>query len=96
MAGKGNSRQDHQNRALPWHANEKASPQLLSEHDSDDDSATPPLSSVTKLIEIFRAETRCSMDTLQSTVDTFGSRLTVIETSLQDCDDRITELQANF
>lgn len=34
------------------------------------------------------------MDTLQSTMDTFGSRLTVVEASLQDCNDRITELEA--
>lgn len=34
------------------------------------------------------------MDTLQSTVDSFGSCLIAVETSLQDCDDRLTALEA--
>lgn len=34
------------------------------------------------------------MDTLQSTIDSFGPCLIVVETSLQDCDDRLTALEA--
>lgn len=49
---------------------------------------------VIELIKSFRAETRSSLDAVQTTVDSFGSRLVAVETSLQECDDRLTALEA--
>ena len=65
-------------------------------HDGDDDSEDdePSLSSVVKLIESFRYESRTSIGNLQSTIDSYASRLTDVESSLQDIDGRVTELEA--
>ena len=92
MSGKGSTRQERPARAQNRHANEKAN-QPSPAHDGDDEEG-PSLSQLVKLIESFRAETRGSLGTLQSTIDTFGTRLTEVEASLQDCDDRITALEA--
>lgn len=91
MTGRGRSHQDHHGQALFRHISDKANPSSSHAYDEKDD---PTLLSMVKLIETFRAEIHCSMGTLQSTVDSFGSRLTVVETSLQDFDNRITAFEA--
>ncbi len=99
MAGRGNSSQERTARGTTGpttrHASERANTGLPPCHgDTGTEGAGPSLSAIIQLIESFRAETRSSLDTLQSTVDSFGSRLTVVESSLQDCDDRLTALEA--
>lgn len=46
-----------------------------------------------RLIECFRNEIRASMGTFQSTMDSSASRLTDVESSLQDMDFRVAELE---
>lgn len=89
MAGKGSSRLDRSNRAQPRHVSEKAN-HLPSPKHGDDNKGDRSLSAVIKFIATFHGETRSSVSTLQS----FGVRMTAVETSLQDCDDRITTLEA--
>lgn len=60
-------------------------------------NATPPeptLANVFSLIEKFREETHASISSLQSTVLSVGSRLTDVETSLQEVDSRTTALES--
>lgn len=92
MGGKGNPRSERVKASSSRQASEKASsPQL--QHD-DGEKNDPSLATVIELIETFRSESRASMDTLQSSLDSFGSRLTEAETALQLCDDRITALES--
>ncbi len=94
ITGKGSSRQDHPNHAPSQHASEKDNLLSSPKHGNGKEEDDPSLATVVKLIETFRAETRCSMGTLQSTMHSSGARLTAIETSLQDFDDRISALEA--
>lgn len=99
MSGKGNSRQERSARGTTGtttrQASESANPTPLARpSDAGDGGNGGSISMVIELIESFRAETRSSLDTLQSTVDSFASRLVAVETSLQECDDRLTALEA--
>ncbi|CAK6964432.1 protein ECT2-like [Scomber scombrus] len=95
MTGKGSSRQERVSTRITdkADANSDANPRS---HNGDDDSEDeePSLSSVVRLIESFQNETRASIGTLQSTVDSFSPPLTDVESSLQDIDGRVTELEA--
>lgn len=98
MAGKGSTRQERAEKARQSRHTELAKANPRTPHGGNDanimEEEEPSLSSVVRLIESFRSESRSSMDTLQSTVDSFASRLTDVESSLQDMDNRITELEA--
>lgn len=52
----------------------------------------PTLANVIRLIEKFREETHTSINTLQSTLLSFGGRLTEVENSLRDVDSRALNL----
>lgn len=97
MTGKGSSRQERAKRGRQTRNTDKAVVNIdanLRPHDGDDDSEDeePSLSFVVKLIESFQKESHASIGNLQSTIDSYATRLTDVESSLQD--GRVTELKA--
>lgn len=56
--------------------------------------AEPTLANVIGLIEKFREETHTSINTVQSTLLSFGGRLTEVENSLRDVDSRASNLES--
>lgn len=97
MTGNGSSRQERAERGRqPRNTADASIVANLRPHGGDDDSEydEPSLSSVIRLIESFRNESRNSIGILQSTIDSYASRLTDVESSLQDIDGRVAELEA--
>lgn len=101
MTGKGSSRQERVERSRQVKITDKIdvnSGANLWPHNGDGVSGEvePSLSSVMRLIESFQNESRTSIGTLQSTLDSYASCLTDVESSLQDIDGRVTELEAKY
>ncbi len=101
MTGKGSSRQERAERSRQTRNTDKidaSSDANPRPHNGGNDSEEeePSLSSMMRLIESFRNESRTSIGTLQSTLDSYASRLTDVESSLQDINGRVAELEAKY